>query len=132
MGRSLEFAVTSAQTNPAGHRGLPTKLLTQQSWGLSATALGAGAYGLLVWIVGAYVFSTWPGDGTEDITPIVDLAQVFTILNVLWGVALLVDLLNALWDKQRKKARIVGTLFAIGLVIMAQLAISNMRAAAGG
>ena len=99
---------------------------------MSATAIGAGAYGLLVWIVGAYVFSTWPADGSEDIEPIVDLAEAFTILNALWGVALGVDLLNALWGERRTAVRVIGTVFAMGLVVMAQLAIRNMSLAAGG
>lgn len=125
--------VTSGSGSNIGTRPRPAaaRALAQQGWGLSATATGAGAYSVLVWVVGAYVFSTWP-DGSQDIAAIVELSTAFTILNGLWGVALGVDLLNALWVRQRSVVRVVGTLLAIALVVMAHLAISNMRLAAGG
>ena len=100
---------------------------------LSTTALSAGIYGLLTWIVGTYVFSAWPLDSSRDLAPIADLTVTFTIINALFAGALIVDLFNAYkavgWART---VWIVGTVLAMVLVVLAQLAVSNMRLAAGG
>ena len=104
----------------------------QASW-LSSTALCAGVYGLLTWIVGTFVSSSWSLDRTTAMTPIVGLTTTFTVINVLWGVALLVDLLNASRSAGRVRAAwMAGTVLALVLVALAQAAVSNMRLAAGG
>ncbi len=114
----------------SGPEGWP---LAQQNWWLSATAFSAGIYGLLIWIVGTYVLSAWPLDRSQDLAPIVGLTTTFTIINVLWGAALVVDLLNASRAVGRARAVwIVGTVLAMMLVAMGQLAVSNLRLAAGG
>ncbi len=109
------------------------RTLAQQNWWLSATAFSAGIYGLLIWIVGTYVLSAWPLDRSQDLGPIVDLTTTFTIINVLWGGALIVDLLNASVAVGRARTVwIVGTVMAMALVVLGQLAVSNMRLAVGG
>ena len=113
--------------------GLKGQTLAQQDWWLSATAFSAGIYGLLIWIVGTYVLSAWPLDRSKDLAPIVGLTTTFTVINVLWGAALVVDLLNASRAVGRARAVwIVGTVLAMVLVVMGQLAVSNMRLAVGG
>ncbi len=113
--------------------GLKGQTLAQQDWWLSATAFSAGIYGLLIWIVGTYVFSAWPLDRSQDLAPIVGLTTTFTVINVLWGAALVVDFLNASRAVGRARAVwIVGTVLALVLVAMGQLAVSNMRLAVGG
>ena len=113
--------------------GLKGRTLAQQNWWLSATAFSAGIYGLLIWIVGTYVISSWPLDRSQDLAPIVGLTTTFTIINALWGAALGVDLLNA--SRAVGPARavwIVGTVLAMVLVTIGQLAVSKLRFVAGG
>lgn len=113
--------------------GLKGSTLAQQNWWLSATAWSAGIYGLLIWIVGTYVFSAWPLDRSQDLAPIIGLATTFSVINALWGVALIVDLLNASVAVGRSRmVWIVGTVMAMMLVALGQLAVANMRLAAGG
>ncbi len=113
--------------------GLKGRTLAQQNWWLSATAFSAGIYGLLIWLVGTYVYMAWPLDRSQDLAPIIGLTTTFTIINALWGAALVVDLLNASRAVGRARAVwIVGTVLAMVLVTIGQLAVSKLRFVVGG